>query len=168
MTYWIGLILAIISCALIAYQDLSSRYIHIFTLILLAGGFVTQRSQTFAFFFSNIVINAIFLAFLFLILYCYFFLKYRSRKKFVDRYMGLGDVVILTIFSSAYNLHNYTLFLICGCVLSLIYYILRKTISKKATIRIPFAGCLAINHLIFVIISYFTSLDLLYDAIFEL
>lgn len=159
---YISLVLIILSCILIVFQDFKSRLIHIGSIVILSVALVLLnlfRYKTLLFCFG---VNLVFLFFLFATLYFYFRLR-KGERKLVDRYIGLGDIVLLFSFGLAYNLYNFTVFIIGGCLLSLIYVGLVTGILRKRMIRIPLAGCLAITHLLCMLINYKYSYDPLVD-----
>lgn len=154
----VGVLLMIVSTAIITYQDFSMRYIHIASIVILLAGILLYRAKNIAISAEYLIINIIYLSMLLLLLYGYFTLKY-GKKKFINRYIGSGDVILFAIFCIFYGLFYYIIFLICSCFIALcigIYLRRGKTIT-----RIPLAGCMAITHAILLIIAFVFHIEMI-------
>jgi hypothetical protein len=159
---FIGLGLMLIGCIGILYQDFATRYIHISFLVCLVSGIFIFRFEQIVAYPLRSVINIVYLLLMILILYLYFRLKY-GKKKFVDRYIGLGDLLLFLIFSFYYSLYYYIILLICSCILGVFFWIAMRR-SAKIT-RIPLAGCVVIMHLTSLILSFMFSFNTLEDIL---
>src|SRR5687767_2802252 len=122
MMDWLALALMIIGCLAITYQDFKVRYIHLFSILILALGIILYRLEYITHP-KYIAINYIYIVLLILVLYLYFRLKYR-KKKFTGRYIGIGDLVLFGVFGLFYGLQYFILFLIFSCLISLCYWMI--------------------------------------------
>ena len=160
----LGAILMLLSGFWIFYQDMTSRWIHIVGFLLFAIGVYLNNTGNFIEIGSLFIVNIIFLCILFAVLKLQLHLRKGKNEKMLNRYIGIGDVIILLIFCYAFNLHNLIVFIITSCTISLLYYYFRVIILKKRTVRIPLAGIMALNYIILNFINPFLPLSILFHT----
>ena len=148
----------LLGCCFISYQDFSQKLIHVGSVLLLAVGVFIFRISEYKIVFQWFLINSFFLIALSICLYLYFRIR-RGEKQIVNKYIGLGDVLLFLIFCFAYNLHNYVMFILFSCVLGLLYWIFVSFVSNKKNVKIPLAGIMAFVHLIVAIFCFIMSFD---------
>ena len=158
----IALLLTLFSSLVILYQDFKRRQIHLFAIIVLGMSFILFRINEFRILLFHSFINFVFLVILFAILRLYFRLR-KGEKKLINRYIGMGDVLIFVAFCFAYSLYNFTLFILAGCITGLLYWVIQNLVLNKKIIRIPLAGILVLVHLVITLICFKYSYDPMID-----
>lgn len=163
MIHIAGLVLTLLVCGWLCYQDFGKRYINVWSIGLLIIALVAYSYNS-VYDVDFFVINILYLGGILLLLFLYFFFVRRANK-IIDRYIGLGDVLIFIVLALGYNLFNYTVLLLTGCVFSLIYFFVSAGIARRRTVRIPLAGCLAIAHAGWTLLFFLIKKDLFVDNI---
>lgn len=149
----------VLACVLISYQDFRTKYIHAGTLLMLALGVMLFYHRNITMSLYYVLINLFFLIFLFFSLYLYLAIRHNVRKGFVDRYIGLGDIIALCIFCVSYNLYNYVIFILLSSLFALLLWALNFLLTNKKIVRIPLAGCMALVHLTISLLCFFVPYD---------
>lgn len=142
------------ACLLIIFQDFGKRLIHVGSLLLLGIGLILFNWHQLIILYTLFIINLLFTMILLLIIKCYIFLR-NGDKKFIDRYIGSGDIAIFFVFCIGYDLYNFVLLILLGCICCLIYQAFAILLYKKKIIRLPLAGALAFIHIITLLFSFF-------------
>jgi hypothetical protein len=104
---------------------------------------------------------------LLMILHIYVKIKY-GDKKIIDKYIGLGDVLIFIVFALSYNPNNYILFICSGCFIGIVYWLFQLLVYRKQNIRIPLAGILAAYHIFIYPLSALYKFDPLHDCLIKI
>jgi hypothetical protein len=83
----------------------------------------------------------------FLIITSIGFMSYQTvkNKQFsnpVDNTIGLGDILFFVAITPLFQVHNYVLFFVLGLLLSMLLFVMTKTLIKQKTI--PLAGYLSL------------------------
>lgn len=157
----LALILITVGSILIAYQDISKRLIHIASLAVFFLGTVlyTFTVQELGFVFS--LLNLMFLTLLIFLLRIQIIIKKGYKERFINRYIGLGDIIILIIICFSYNLTNYIILLLASCLSGIVWSLTYKLLFKKKSIRIPLGGILSLIHLFIIFYSYINKINLI-------
>ncbi len=142
------------ACLLIIFQDFGKRLIHIGSLLLLIAGLIAFNLQHWSVLYKLSLINCAFVIILLAIIKCYIFIRKRD-KKFVDRYIGSGDIAAFFVFCIGYDLYNFIVLILLGCICCLIYQAAAILFYKKTVIRLPLAGALALTHIVTLLFSFF-------------
>lgn len=155
----------LLSCIAIIYQDISYRFIHISFFVLLTVACIVysryQNTEYATLLFT--LVNLSFIGLLLVFLHLYFYIKNKRLTKVINRYLGLGDVLIWIALAFSYSLFNWILVLISSCIFGLFYWVLYNLLLKQRVIRIPLAGCMAFVHLSVVSISMVNSYNTFQD-----
>jgi hypothetical protein len=159
--------ITIICCLFIFYQDLKYRLIHVGIVILLAACLLLLNLNNLSLLFFWFSINVLFLVVLLITLKIYFSIR-KGKIKLINRFIGLGDILLFLVFCLAYNLYNYTVFLLAGCTFSLLYWVVQNRALNKRIIRIPLGSFLAISHLLLQFVCMVNSYDPLAEPISKL
>lgn len=154
----------LISSIGICFQDFTSRLIHLYWLAALGISTIVYNIVQEKNFFYFFIVNCFFLAATFLILWLYVIIKERRKTKLIDRYIGLGDIIVLALLATSYNLHNLIILILTGSIGGLLFYAFSYR-KRKTVIRIPLAGILAILHSILLFYSLHLKIDTFYDSI---
>lgn len=99
--------------------------------------------------------NGLFVFILMTIVWLYFRLKTDNANpfKFTDNFIGWGDILFFVLVTPAFDLFQFVLFLTvssgAGITFSGIHYIFKKSLQK-----IPLAGIMAINLIVFESLIY--------------
>jgi hypothetical protein len=156
----VALVIIAVSSLIIFYTDLKSRYINALWVLVLGAaiGLFTLANYR-GDFLRNSLINLGFLLLLLFLLKMYFSIRNKRFVKIINRYIGVGDLMLFVALSIGYNLNNFIVILILGCLLSLFYYSLLTFLLRKKIIRIPLAGILAMTHFAILISCDLLSFD---------
>lgn len=145
-------ILVVVCCFAIAYQDFKSRLIHVGLLVMLTACITLMRCDNIHLLIADTLINMSFLMILYVTLYLYFLIR-RGERQIVNKYIGLGDVLILVCICAAFNLQIYTATMLASCLASLVYYAIHLIVYKKKILKIPLAAFIAITFMFTYIFS---------------
>lgn len=140
-----------IVCAVLIYQDFSSRTVSLFGLIALFGAnWYLGYSYLDTAIFQLMGINSLVLIILMLSLIGYYSLKNKKVHNILDQEFGKGDALMLVTLIPLFLTINMLMFIIASILLSITIGL----IGKMKTI--PFAGIIAFSLIIYTL---FTQLD---------
>lgn len=136
---------------IVVYQDFRFRTISfwiipVLWLIVFAINIEATEFKTLAF---NTAINLLVFAFEIILLYVYYALKYRKFTSIINEYIGVGDILYITVLCMLFSPIVFNVVLIMGLWLTLIGYAVSKLFFKE-NYTIPLAGSLSV----FLIISW--------------
>lgn len=151
-------VLIVCCCLHILYQDLRYRLIHGITILILSLALIGSGLIQDNFFWLHFLINVSFMAILFVTLHIYFWFR-KGEKTLINRFIGMGDILVLMAFGLGYSLYNFTIFIIAGCVLTLLYWSIQKIVFYKEIARLPLAGFLCVAHLISMFVCFRYSVN---------
>ena len=137
-----SLIILIIGLAMVIYQDLRYRKIHILSTGLILIGAILFRGIEQLIVFPGVWLIYGFLCLNFLAVFIYFSVKNGSVINPFKTHVGLGDVLFLIAIAPIFYLKSYIVFFVTGMLFSLILFVVLKPILKQKTI--PLAGYLSI------------------------
>lgn len=158
----LGLTISLLGCSLITYSDFKKRHIHLISILILFGGVMLMEMFGNYSLYTITAIN-ISLLFVFLaILRLYIFMRKGWKERFINRYLGSGDVIILFVFCFSYGTLNYILFIIMSCVVGLLASIVYRLKNKNIKLNIPLAGIMTLIHIPVIIYSEIASFDLMH------
>ncbi len=160
-------VLIVCCCLHILYQDLRYRLIHGITILILLLALIGSALIHDNNFWLHFLINVSFMATLFVMLHIYFWFR-KGEKTLVNKFIGMGDILVLLAFGFGYNLYNFTLFIIAGCVLTLLYWAIQKIVFDKKIVRLPLAGFLCVAHLISIFVWFRYSINPMSDEYIKL
>ncbi len=153
-----ALTLISLSAAFIFYEDVTRRYISFISILVLFAGCILYNIASLPYFGEIFLINIGFLFFFLGFLKLYFSIKNQKNEKLINRYIGLGDVLLLLCLCFSYTLNNYIIVILLSCVVSIMFWFVNM-LRRRTVIRIPLAGVLSLVHLIVIIYCTFTSLN---------
>ena len=151
-------VIVIASCLTITYQDLKYRYIHLAGILVLALGLFFLEYNRLSTVLPTVISNCVFLTVLCFVLFLYFRIK-NNDKKFINRYIGVGDLVLFAVFTIPFNTYNYIVFICSGCILAVLFWLFNLVIFNKHLVRIPLAGILTFYYSLVFITCQFVSFD---------
>lgn len=154
----------LISSIAICIQDFCYRLINLYWIAVFGIGTLIYSFVNEPHFYFFLIINCIFFVITFLLLWLYFAIKEKQKTALINRYIGLGDIIILLILATSYNLYNLAVLILASCISGLLYYALVYK-KKGTTIRIPLAGILVVLHCIFQLYSQHIKTDTFYYTI---
>lgn len=142
------LILTIVCCILLAYQDFKSREVNILVLICLFVGSLAITFDRIGFeVYTLTAINMLLIFILFTCLFIYFSLKKMKITNILDTKIGKGDLVILLAITPLFIPENLMTFIVFSVLIALVISIPLKI--KK----IPLAGFISVGLLSFFILE---------------
>ncbi len=160
-------VLIVCCCLHILYQDLRYRLIHGITILILSLALIGSGLIQDNFFWLHFLINVSFMATLFVMLHVYFWFR-KGEKTLINKFIGMGDILVLIAFGLGYSLYNFTLFIIAGCVLTLLYWVIQKIVFYKEIARLPLAGFLCVAHLFSMFLCFRYSINPMSDEYLKL
>lgn len=155
-------IVAVLLLAIIFYQDVKSRSVH---LVLFISLFMVGLFQQFLYVFNFYALLKIvlFLGVNIAGLFIYYSIKNKKIFNPIDNGIGLGDVVFFLAIAPFFEFRNYMLFFISGLIISIVLYGF-SVLYKKKQQTIPLAGYLSFYLGIAFILEIFTAKNLLING----
>lgn len=127
-----GILLSIavaLSAVWLAVSDFKSRLVPLMGLILYCISAAAYGTVHYGWYVSVVqtIFNMLIASTMFLALNVYFCLKYRRVSSIVDKAIGKGDIVFLSISALLFNPVFYLYFLIISCAVGLVYHVFDKS-----------------------------------------
>jgi len=144
-------VLIITMLGVITYHDFRLRKITLWSLVILLGLFVLNGYSTLSTI-NYIQFTAINLAFILsqlLLVSVYFMIKNRNVKSIINRYIGAGDILLLSVFCFAFAPLPFVVFYIGSLLSILLFYMFRQLVFRQPDGYIPLAG---FQSLIFIVL----------------
>lgn len=148
-----ALIITIAGAILVAYQDMNRRMIHLFSVLAMAAGTLWYSISN-EDLWKIILMNIGFLVVVFLLLRIYFLIKKGMKEAFIDRYIGMGDILVMLALCVGYNTYNLMVMILLSCVTALLIWAGWNLLLKRMMIRIPLAGIIAAAHGVVLLMSF--------------
>lgn len=104
-------------------------------------------------FYINFTINISILFFLHITMKTYSMFKNGKNEKIINRTIGLGDIIIASIFALVFTPINFLIFLNISFIIGILYYL----IFKKKSNKIPLAGIFSGVYFLLILISIFNK-----------
>lgn len=136
----------IISSVIIAIQDFTTRYIHILMLLIWSCAVILYNNRSINEIIMEGSINILYLLTVFLLLYIYVKLRKGKKEQLINRYIGLGDLLILIAPALLYGFLDFVMLILVACFIALLYWFINVALLKKRIIRIPFAGIFVLTN----------------------
>lgn len=145
---------------LIFYQDLKDRLVSLWVLLLYAGLIIayTIYEKGIDIILQNAISTVAYFALCFGIIFLYYFIKERQFPKIMDVKLGWADVIICMSIGISLDVLLLVLFFTVSFVISAIIGIVLQSRNKT----VPLAGFLVILYLVFICISAYFPLDLVF------
>ena len=126
---------------IITFQDFKYRAIHAVTIIGIgiAATILNYLEPKLTFF--DMLQSISFLMITSIAFMIYHTLKNKEFQNPIDQSIGLGDVLFFVVITPLFQVHQYVLFFSIGLIISVVLFILSKSILKEQTI--PLAGYLS-------------------------
>lgn len=156
MNYLLHISLILLS-AILAFQDIKTRQISLYVLLLWLGvalAIVFQKYPVKEVGFNTLV-NGSFVLIVFLILTAYFSAKEKQIVNIIDKYIGLGDLAFFLLLGVCFSPANYLLFFTCGLFLTLVGSVLLQLFYRNTAPEIPLAGAFAVQFIFLLSLRYF-------------
>lgn len=153
---------SIIVLGLIVYQDYSKRMIHIilFPLLSIILIFPHFFHSNIHLYFLNILVNISFVIITFMLLFLYVSLRNRKFTNFINKQIGLGDLLILCSLCFWGNSTIFIWLFVISIVFSLILSLLilnKKKGAIRSSYHIPLAAHVSLFWIAFLSVNYFYS-----------
>ncbi len=157
-----------IASTFIAYQDFRERLVSLWSLILfgcicLVSVFFYRDSITVL---KQSVFSISYLAFIWLSLKLYLFLKYKRNQTILNELLGAADVFVILAIGITFNLPGLILFFCVSFILSALGYCAYMLFKKENTKTIPLAGLLMICYVSSIVMLNIVDLSFLIDCSF--
>lgn len=149
-----------LSCALIAFQDIKERMVTwlLFPLVGLALALVYLMSTSFEQFYPFIMTNVLLISSIILVLFLYS--KYIAGVKFLNVSFGLGDLLFFYAFAFGFPTITFLILFVGSILFSLAVFVISKGKQKDKTI--PLAGFMSIFLIMVITFSALPSAPSLY------
>lgn len=154
-----GVILILVSCLLITYQDFKTRLIHLISFLLLGLGIVIFILPTVYFLYPLYLLNLFFCAFLIIILKSYIHIRKGRDEDLINKYIGSGDIIMLVMLCFLFSPSTYVSFLLISCIAGILYWVLKRS-RGKPEVPIPLAGIMTVLLIVALGHSLYFAYDL--------
>lgn len=155
------IIALLVILTLVTYQDFKHRAVYwiLFPVLALGSILVADWNE---FTFISWGINTIFISFQLGVLWLYFFTKEKKAYNYINKYLGLGDVLFMVVLIFWFTPINFIIFFITSLSISLLYILLfqRKVLSSYKT---PLAGIQASLLGSLIILDQTSSFDIFWS-----
>lgn len=143
------------------YQDFKERQVSLWLLLVYSGLIVSDTIYDLGFdnFLQNAISSVIYFSLCFTGVFLYYFLKERSIPAVIDKKIGWADVIICLTIGVSLNISSLIVFFTISFVISAIIGLILQARDKT----VPLAGFLVILYLIFICISAFFPIDLMFS-----
>lgn len=166
--YIIICIVILILNAVLCYEDIRDQEVDIWPLVLLFGCscYVCLNRNQFLFheFSHRIMFSGSLLLIIFCLLKLYIGLKYRRKRKLLDKMLGKGDLWYWISLMPLFNTYTYALLLWGSLVFSLLVYVITAKHQHKQdplSIKIPLVGYQAIFYATVLLINMLYPFEIL-------
>jgi len=158
-----GLILLVLSA--ITYQDFKYRAVYwiCFPLLALLLSIYKKNAVGFTDLFADLIFTGGFLLLQLLVLWLYFYIKYRKPINLTDGYLGWGDILFLLAVCFYLSPVNYILFYVISLIVSIGYAFIGKFLARNGEFTIPLAGIQALLFVFLLIAEGLRQLNLHQD-----
>lgn len=164
-------VLLLLILGAVVFQDFKSRAIDWYLPFLLMIGFFSYALEN-----SNIpigdyaviiAINSGFLLVQMLVLTIYFSLKASRWVNIIDKFIGLGDILVLVSFSFIFSPGNFILFFTFSFFLAAFFTLIFTSVFGREKMRqIPLAGILCFQLAVVLVVD-FTSVWSTFDELYQ-
>jgi len=137
---------------IIAYQDFKHRAVLWILFPTLGGLFIYKNvmSKDFDFSWIDILLNIGFVCFQFLAITLWFSLKHKRFTNVINKFIGLGDILMMLVLSIALPFISFVLFLMVSFIIVFIGSFIQRIISGK-DITLPLAGYQSVLMIILIL-----------------
>jgi hypothetical protein len=145
----IGLMISIV------YADFKTRTIAVWQLLAMGVCFLAWGLGQYPFevLIENTILNFSFLAVQMLLLWGWLAIKERRLTGFLDRYIGIGDLLFILLFSLLMPLQQFMWFYTASIVGVLLFVILAKLARPNSFQTVPLAGGLAVCTIVYFFVK---------------
>jgi len=163
-------IAATVALGMIAYQDWRARSVYWWWFAVLAGaGFLKGAREAGGLYFQDVLVNLGFLAVQVVALRLYFLVRRRKDVGFIDKKIGLGDLLFLAVAACFFSPLNFIVFYVGSLVFAIVVWLVfrgRRTLPPAGRTRsetLPLAGMQAVFFIACLFISAIWKYSLLND-----
>jgi len=152
-------ILSILIFSIMLYQDFRLRAISwiLFPVLAIIVIFIASFELPFKTILSFTSFNIIFITLQLALLTVYFSLKNKKLTLRLDKYIGLGDILLFYVFSLAFSPMNFIIFFTVSLFIILITWLIIILIAKPKITTIPLAGAFSVVMIVLLGIKIFKS-----------
>lgn len=150
-------IMSILIFCVMLYQDFRLREISwiLFPILALIVIFVAVLELPLKTIMSFTAFNVAFITLQLALLAIYFSLKNKKLTLRLDKYIGLGDILLFYVFSLAFSPMNFIIFFTVSLFIILIIWLIIILIAKPKITTIPLAGAFSLLMLVLMGIKIF-------------
>ncbi|UBZ13984.1 hypothetical protein LDL77_19150 [Flagellimonas marinaquae] len=134
-------IVLMVALALVVYQDLKMRMIHVVLPLLIFGLSLSLNWGSIAY--RDWLWSLGFLLLNFIVVTLYFSFKQRAFVNPIDKMIGWGDVLFLIGVLPLFSFRGYIKYFVMGMIFSLLLFLLMRTIYPRYR-TVPLAGFLSL------------------------
>lgn len=153
----------VLSSAAICYADLRERLVALWLLLLFGINAIASvvLFKTFETLLYNTIGTVLYMAFTWLLLKGYLYIKHKKNTIILDEQLGKADVLIIFFIGITFNFPGMILFFCFGFVCSLLVYMLIPFKNAENVRTIPLAGLLVFFYIAGIILLNLIPLDLI-------
>lgn len=150
----------------ITYHDFMYRAVYwiCFPLLALLFSVYKIKAVGFAGLFTDMMFTGGFLLVQLLVLWLYFYIKYRKSVNLTDGYLGWGDILFLLAVCFYLSPVNYIMFYVVSLIVSISYALIARSLVKNREQTIPLAGIQALLFVFLLIAEKLMQLNFYQDT----
>lgn len=84
-------------------------------------------------------------------IYIFYYFKGVNLKEVLNKYIGIGDILVLVALAPMFQVVNYIKFVLVATLFSLFYFILSSLKENNNNIIIPYAGIICGSYTLIII-----------------
>ncbi len=134
----------------LAYQDWKERQVSWLFFLPFSGVLIYQSMNvvTLRLFMQNFLFSFGYLIVQMALIWLYFRLKTKRKVTIINTYFGLGDLLLLLIFTLSFSAINYVIFLTLGMLFSIVLHLLIVQFSSIQDNSVPLVTYFSIFYLL--------------------
>ena len=146
--------------AIIAYQDIKNREVHLFIYLGFFGLSLFYKNE-FLISITNLFTNTIYVVVIFSLVAIYFRWIKKDKEAFLNHKIGIGDFVYLIAIAPLFHFINYMLYVNIALIISLIIHlIITNWIARNSLKTIPLAGYMSICLILLLMVLNYYAISL--------
>lgn len=155
--------LLLVLFAIIAYQDFRQREVvwYVFPIIFVVIVLKALNEIAFPELVNYFGINVLFVTLQMAVLFMFYAIKNRRFVNIIDRYIGLGDLILFVLLCASFSPILFGLFFITSLILlTIVFIIVQLTHSKNNNAgrpTVPLAGGLSVSYIVVIIAGFFIT-----------
>lgn len=159
-------VLILLLLGAIAFQDFKTRYIHwvffpLLAVALFVLGMITGHDKSILF--KHWFLNSMFIGLQLLIVTILYALKNRRLTNIVNKYIGLGDVLLFIALAVGFSQVSFIIYFLVSSFTGLLFVLPFAGKSKHKSHPIPLAGVFSLTFSTIMLVNLLSPVNLAYN-----